>query len=174
MKEYMIKKRGTLLPLSFIPLPFFLLSLEKLFPAVMSLDWKLGLMFSFSCAVRPNGVKEHQNKQSLRRGNEREYCLGAQTQQLRLHSEFLFSCKPGSRPGDRPKSENYTGGRTAPASAAALSLHNRMYWVIHALKQNCYREPRICLLTGRKEAASALMSCVFLFYLCVCVCFQLC
>lgn len=81
--------------LSFFP-PLFLLSLEKRLPAVMSLDWKSGLMFSFSCAVRPHGVKEHQNKQSLRRGNEREYCLGAQTQQLRLHSEFLFSCKIGS------------------------------------------------------------------------------
>lgn len=66
----------------FYPPPLYMLSLEKLLPAVMSLDWKLGLMFSFSCSVRPNGVKEHQNKQSLRRGNEREYCLGAQTQQL--------------------------------------------------------------------------------------------
>lgn len=108
---YDLKKKGTLLPFFLISPtpPLFLLSLEKLLPGVMSLDWKLGLMFSFSCAVRPNVVKEHQNKQSLWRGNEREYCLGAQTQQLRLHSEFLFSCKTGSRPGDRPKSEKDTG-----------------------------------------------------------------
>lgn len=39
-------------------------------------------MFSFSCSVRPHGVKEHQHKQSVQRGNEREYCLGAQTRQL--------------------------------------------------------------------------------------------
>lgn len=43
---------------------------------------EVGEMFSFSSSVRPHGVKEHQNKQSAQRGNEREYCLGAQTRQL--------------------------------------------------------------------------------------------
>lgn len=41
------------------------LSAEQRLPAVESLDWKPGVMFSFSCAVRPQGVKEHQNKQCV-------------------------------------------------------------------------------------------------------------
>lgn len=71
-----------LVPLSFFFLFLFFAELEEAASSGHVIRLEVREMFSFSGSVRPHGVKEHQNKQSVQRGNEREYCLGAQTQQL--------------------------------------------------------------------------------------------
>lgn len=65
-----------------LPLYFSFAELDEAASSSHVIGLEVGEMFSFSSSVRPHGVKEHQNKQGVRSGNEREYCLGAQTRQL--------------------------------------------------------------------------------------------
>lgn len=73
-------ERDTLEGISPFYLPF--AELEEAASSGHVIGLEVGEMFSFPGSVRPHGVKEHKNKQSVQRGNEREYCLGAQTRQL--------------------------------------------------------------------------------------------